>query len=623
MERNSQKIGLINFLVLLLAGAILFVLARVSHTFSGQVGSVFFGIGFLCALVSYLQMRLEEREQLEKLEFDELAREKNAASLFSAGAEALPARHSREQFERYFLPIFTVVLFILQAAAVYFLWKWLRKATVVAPAQPMVVLSLVGVNALILFLLGKYAANLARLGENRLLRPGGSFLVFGAYVSAAIVIAVGLLWGGVQQADLYLARALCVILALIAVETLVSLIFEMYRPRVRGQAARLVYESRLVGLLGQPEGIFTTAAQALDYQFGFKVSETWFYRFLERALAWIILVQLLVLLFSTSFVFIGPGEQAVIERFGKPLAGGKILNPGPHIKMPWPIDKVYRVRTDEIQRFNVGFVADEQHAGKETVLWTVSHYKEEFNLLVASRDQQAGTNNPAADQSVPVDLLTVSIPVQFQIKDIKAWVYNYTDAASLLEKIATREVIRFLVGADIFDIMSSGRAHASEQLKKLIQERSDELKLGVNIIFVGLQDIHPPIKVAPSYESVIAVRQENEAKLRTAEGYAARNLSLSRAVAQRLIHEAQSYKNRKISGAQAQAAQYANQVMAYKASPEVFMQRAYLNAFSVGSTNSRKYVITSTNTDEVITLNLEDKVRRELLDTIAVPPPKN
>ena len=76
-----------------------------------------------------------------------------------------------------------------------------------------------------------------------------------------------------------------------AVETLVQLVLEIYRPRVKGKVERPLYESRLVGLLGQPEGLITTAAQALDYQFGFKVSETWFYRFFERALGWLLLLQ--------------------------------------------------------------------------------------------------------------------------------------------------------------------------------------------------------------------------------------------------------------------------------------------------------------------------------------------
>ena len=91
-----------------------------------------------------------------------------------------------------------------------------------------------------------------------------------------------------------------------------GLILEIYRVRVRGGESRVLYESRLVGLLGQPEAIITTAAHALDYQFGFKVSESWFYRFLEKALGWLILAQLAIFGLSTCFVVIQPGDRSVV-----------------------------------------------------------------------------------------------------------------------------------------------------------------------------------------------------------------------------------------------------------------------------------------------------------------------
>ncbi len=47
-------------------------------------------------------MRLEERERLEKLELDELAKGHSGSALFEAkDAELFPAQRSREQFERY------------------------------------------------------------------------------------------------------------------------------------------------------------------------------------------------------------------------------------------------------------------------------------------------------------------------------------------------------------------------------------------------------------------------------------------------------------------------------------------------------------------------------------------
>jgi len=622
MERNIRKIGLVNLVVLLLVCISAAFLAFYAKALSGQVAIIYLGLGVLVIALSYFQMRLEESERLEKMEFDELNKSKGSSSLFNVtDAELFPAQRSREQFESFFVPGFTVLLLLLQGGAIYWLWTWLRTATPAPMVQPAVAMSLYGLFALVLFLLGKYSSSLVRHSDARLLRPGASYLLLGAYICFVVTASLAAVQLGFGNFDLYAARVLGCVLALAALETLVNLILEIYRPRVKGKVSRPLYESRLVGLLAQPEGLITTAAQALDYQFGFKVSETWFYRFLEKALAWLILLQFGILWLSTTVVFISTGEQGLIERFGRRLDNQAVLEPGLHFKLPWPIDHVHRHRTHEVQTLNIGFVPDPEKEKETTVVWTIPHYKEEFNLLVASRGSiSPSTTNAPAESGAPVDLLTVSIPMQYQINDLPAWAYYHTDAGQMLEKAATREVVRYLVGVDLFDIMSSGREKASRELQKRIQDRANELKLGVNIIFVGLQDIHPPVKVAKKFEEVNGARQEAEASVRAAEGYAAKTTNLAQAEGLRRIRAAEAYAYRKVAEAHARAAQFTNQLAAYRASPDVFMERAYLQALERSATNSRKYILAVTNAQESIQLDLQDKIRPDLLDVPAPTP---
>src|SRR5207249_8502183 len=123
MERNLQKNGLINLLALLAIGVAGFATARYGNSLAGEVGIVFIGLGVLVAATSWFQMRLEERERLEKLELDELAKSRGGSALFeSKEAELFPAQRSREQFERFFIPIFIAILCVLQAGLAVFLW---------------------------------------------------------------------------------------------------------------------------------------------------------------------------------------------------------------------------------------------------------------------------------------------------------------------------------------------------------------------------------------------------------------------------------------------------------------------------------------------------------------------
>lgn len=623
MERNLQRTGLFNLALLLAGGGVLYGLARYTGSLAGQAAAAFLALGALAAAVSWFQMRLEERERLEKLEFDEAARSPSGSALFyTQEAETFPARRAREQFEKFFVPGFTVVLFLLQGGGAWWFWRWLDKTPAAAALQqPLLAVGVLGLLGLVLFVIGKYSAGLVRLGEQRLLGPGAGFLLLGAYLTVLAAGALVAFEAGALRLDAWLARALAAGLGLLALETLLTLLLEIYRPRVQGRAARLLYDSRLVGLASRPEALFTTAAHALDYQFGFKVSETWFYQFLRRALGWLALAQLAIVLLSTSVVFIEMGEEGLLERFGRQVAGREILGPGFHLKFPWPVDAVHRFRTREVQSFYIGYEkkdAYEHHAEEKTVLWTVAHRKEEFHLLVASRQPADGaaTNQPSGKKSPPVSLFAVGIPVQYRIRDLKAWAYHYADAAALLEKIGTREVVRYLVNADAEEFMSTGRFAAGDELRRRLQQRVDELRppLGVEILFVGLQDVHPPVAVAAAYEKVVGEKQMREAGLLQAQAHAFRTNAQAAAGAFRRTREAEAEKIRKEVGARATVALFTNQVAPFRASPAVYAQRSYLQTLARHGAGSRKYVVATTNTSEVFTLNLEEKIRSDILD---------
>jgi membrane protease subunit HflK len=613
---------MVNLLAMLLVGAAGYGSARAASSFAGETASVFIGIGVLVAAVSWFQMRLEERERLEKLEFDELSKSAASSALFNVtDAEVFPAQRSREQFEKYFVPAFTVLVFLLQVGGGVMAWRWLQKVTPGDLQQPTVSMALFGFFALVLFVLGKFSTNIARLENVRLLRPGASYLLLSAYLCFCVTAAIAAVQLGFPKMDWYMARVLSAVLVFIGVETLVNLILEMYRPRVKGKVERPVYESRLVSLLGQPEGLITTAAQTLDYQFGFKVSETWFYRFFEKALLWLLLLQVGVLIGSTCVVFIETGQQALLERFGQPVA---VLKPGAHLKLPWPVSRIYRYPTELIQTFIVGSVPDAATVANQTVLWTVPHTKEE-NFLVANRELVSTgsvTNEQGTGRPPPVSLLSVSIPVQYQITNLEAWVYNHQDPSNLLFFIANREVVRYLMSVDLQDVMSRGRWDAANILRERIQAEADRRQMGACILFVGLQDIHPPVKVAPDYEKVVAAEATKEAAVLAARAEAIKTNALAGAQAFKLISQAEADRHRLEVDAFAQAALFTNQLPAFHASPMVYAQRAYLDTFVRSVADARKYILLCTNTEDVIILDLEDKIRQDILSSITVPSPK-
>src|SRR5258708_37688930 len=99
MERSKQKNGLINLLALLVVGVAGFAVARSANSLAGQVSLVFIFLGVLVSAVSWFQMRLDDRERLEKLELDELAKTRGGFTLFEGQeSQGFSPPPSREKF---------------------------------------------------------------------------------------------------------------------------------------------------------------------------------------------------------------------------------------------------------------------------------------------------------------------------------------------------------------------------------------------------------------------------------------------------------------------------------------------------------------------------------------------
>ena len=389
MERSIQKNGLINLLACWRRAWRAWRWRGYANSLAGQVDILFLGIGVLVAAVSWFQMRLEDRERLEKLELDELAKTHSGSALFEAkDAEVFPAQRSREQFERFFVPAF-------HGAPVPAAGRRGLFAVALAVAEhdaaevkePITGLALFGV-----FFPGAIPARpvlrYALRGWNATGCCGPARAICCCNAFLCLVVALGMVgvWAGFPKTDFYVAHVLCGLLGLVALETLIQLVLEIYRPRVKGKIERPLYESRLVGCSGSRRAWSPPRRRRWITSSGSRFPRRGFIASSNGRSGWLVLLQVGALVLSTCVVFIEAGEQGLLEHFGKRVESRSPLGPGAHLKWPWPIDQVYRFRTEQIQTFHVGFAEESGKEQERYVLWSQGHHNE-TNFLVANRLQ--------------------------------------------------------------------------------------------------------------------------------------------------------------------------------------------------------------------------------------------
>lgn len=603
---------------LLVFGIILQISGKQLHLPGCELAALFAFLGFLGSAMVQFMLRVFQLEADAVAEFQRLNQSRKVdgdQSLFQTSEDNIQSRRVRQQVERIGLPVFAGIFLILQAVLGWWMWKSTGKPWVWDPAAKTIGLAICGATSMVSFLLGRFMAGLARGSAERWLRLSASYLVWVSVICFLNGLTLVAAWVGFDGLDRYLVKGLIVILWVNAFETGLGMVFEIYRPRRDGEMVRFLFESRLMSFLSHPGGFFATAAQAIDYQFGFKVSETWFYRYLERALGWMILVQLALFWMSTAVLVIDPEEQVLIERWGRSTQKNNgLLEPGLHLKWPWPMEKAYRFDTRLVKRMVLGPPLAPEVENQPTRLWSDNALLVEDYLLVASNDSQP--TGPESGQSaiVPVNLLSARIPMQYFIRDIRQWALEHSDPEALLESIAQREISAYFINVDFNDILIQGRLEAGVALKSLIQKAADELQLGVEIIHLSLHEIQPPQSIAPEFEAVIGAAQQKETMVLEAQAYAAGELPRAQAEASRLSDQAFARKLSILSEARGRAAAFEDRLKAYGASPGVYLSRSHMEALARGMAGVRKFLVLTTNRASQVEINLEQKINQDLLN---------
>lgn len=617
IDRSIQKAsGLVTW-ALLVAAIVFELIARQAGIVTGHVAAAFAVFGFAGSAMIQFILRVQKMESEALAEYQKLNNEGMAGddqNLFQTSEENIQSRRVRQQVQKWGLPIFSLLLVIFQCGLGYLLWRKFGEGGEWQTNVRTLGLSVFGGMMLITFLIGKYMAGLAKGDAEKWLRYGASQLIWISVIcffTSGIIIAD---WAGFSGWEKYLTKVLIIVLWVISLEIAIGLVFEIYRPRKEGEGIRFLFESRLLSFLSHPGGVFATVAQAVDYQFGFKVSETWFYKYLEKAVGWIILIQVLLYWGSTGIIIIDPNEQVIVERWGKTReADSGVVGSGFHFKFPWPIEKTYRYDTKLIRRLVLGPVISEEQEKSRTRLWTQNIGVMQDLFLVASSDNLAQSDSES-NTTVPVNLLSVRIPIQYRITDVTKWALDHSDPEDLLRNISQREIFSYFVSEDFDDLLIKGKLTASKSLKSLIQEQCDSRGLGIEIIHLSLHEVQPPPVVAGEFEEVIGAIQTKEKFILDAQTYAAGLIPLAKAEAGQLLNQAEGRKLAMISEAQGRSAAFVNRLKAYKEAPDVYAKRTHMQALSEALSGARKYLVLTTNRNDSLEINFEKSIDQALLN---------
>jgi modulator of FtsH protease HflK len=275
-----------------------------------------------------------------------------------------------------------------------------------------------------------------------------------------------------------------------------------------------------------------------------------------------VLIALVVVWLATGFYMVDPAERAVVLRFGQ---FHSVQGPGPHVRLPWPIDTKRIVNIERIES-----------------------YADQTRMLTADKN-----------------MVDINLDVQFRRADPQKFAFKVLNPEATLGEVS-ESAIRETVGRTLLeDVLEKGRQQVAATTKDVIQKTLDFYGTGIEVVAVNLQDVRVPEQVAPDQQDAIKAGNEKQRSTSLGKTYENDILPKAEGTAARLIQDAQGYRARKIADAEGEAARFSKLLAEYERAPAVTRQRLYLETVESVLGGSKKVVLDTKGAGNMLYLPID------------------
>jgi membrane protease subunit HflK len=302
----------------------------------------------------------------------------------------------------------------------------------------------------------------------------------------------------------------------------------------------------------------------------------------------VIVIVLGIIVAYTAFYTIAPGHQGVLLRFGNYVG---LVMPGLHFKIPFGVDTVFKVHTEQVDTESFGFKS--VRPGIRTQYEKGAAEERESLMLTGD-----------------LNVIDVEWIIQFRRENPRKYLFNVQDPIMTLRDIS-ESVNRRIVGNRSFDYVLQNREEVNKMAQEELQKILDEYETGIRVVNVRLQNVVPPDPVKGAFNEVNEAQQEKERLINEAQETYNRQIPQAKGEAERAINGARGFALERVNHAKGDVARFSAVLKEYRNSKEVTKQRLYLEAYQTILPNAKQiYIIDSKQKGLLPLLQLNQQVTK-------------
>jgi modulator of FtsH protease HflK len=222
------------------------------------------------------------------------------------------------------------------------------------------------------------------------------------------------------------------------------------------------------------------------------------------------------------------------------------------------------------------------------------------------------------------NMVEIDVAVQYRIRQAEDYLFRVRSPELTLGEVS-ESAIREVVGRnDQQAILESGRPRIAVDTQDIMQRTLDQYGAGIEVVKVNITDVQVPEAVQQAQRDSVKAKADRERVVKEAEAY--RNLIVPQAhgSAARQVAEAEGYKAQIVQIATGDASRFNQLLTAYEKAPNVTRERLYIETIEGVLQRSRKVIIDSKDGGGNLLYLPLDKLTersREDANTVTVRPP--
>lgn len=272
---------------------------------------------------------------------------------------------------------------------------------------------------------------------------------------------------------------------------------------------------------------------------------------------------------ASGFYIIVPGENGVIQRFGK-WKDTKVTE-GLGYRLPYPVETLTKLNVSEMRRMSIGF--------------------SERMVVGGSTGQRQNVPEESLMLTSDANIVDMDMVVLWTIKSAEDYLFSIRDPESTIKKVA-ESAIREVVGQTLmFPLITQERDNVANRARDIMSKTLDEYKSGITINQVLIQraEVHPDVQDA--FQDVQSAKQDAIEVQNRAGAYREDILPKARGEAIRMKQEAEAYKQSVTARAKGDADRFNSIYAAYLTNKDVTKTRLYIETMEDVMKNAQKIIM--------------------------------